>query len=140
MEKVRLKGSWRNIPSIVGELIQSQHSSSRSIHQTVARVSSPHIQMWLHFDIMDNILCQVKGSKRVTLFPPSEVGNLYVKGSVSEVIDLDNVSQPQFPLFEKVCLVEPLSLPLVGWMTRLRGLVKGCGMHPETFSRVSDTR
>ncbi len=31
------------------------------------------LQLWTHFDVMDNLLCQVKGTKRVRLWPPLEV-------------------------------------------------------------------
>jgi len=32
--------------------------------------------MWLHYDVMANILCQIRGSKRVTLFPPGDISLL----------------------------------------------------------------
>eukprot|EP00669_Euglena_mutabilis_P008440 TRINITY_DN3496_c0_g1_i1.p1 TRINITY_DN3496_c0_g1~~TRINITY_DN3496_c0_g1_i1.p1 ORF type:complete len:463 (+),score=97.51 TRINITY_DN3496_c0_g1_i1:203-1390(+) len=70
-----------------------------TIHQSVLRVGAPGIHMWLHYDILDNILCQIRGTKRIILFPPSEIRNLYFSGSVSRVMDLDAPHQPAFPLF-----------------------------------------
>ncbi len=37
--------------------------------------------MWTHYDVMDNILCQVVGSKKVVLWEPKEVKHLYVTGT-----------------------------------------------------------
>lgn len=31
------------------------------------------LQLWTHFDVMDNILCQIAGSKRIRLWPPDQV-------------------------------------------------------------------
>lgn len=38
---------------------------------------------------MDNILIQVTGEKRVLLFRPEDIGNLYMEGSSSRVVDVD---------------------------------------------------
>ena len=29
--------------------------------------------MWLHYDVMANVLCQIHGTKRLLLYPPSDV-------------------------------------------------------------------
>jgi len=34
------------------------------------------LQLWTHFDVMDNLLCQIRGTKRVRLWPPLEVRTL----------------------------------------------------------------
>jgi hypothetical protein len=47
----------------------------------VFRISSKDIRMWTHYDVMDNILCQVVGSKKVVLWEPKEVKHLYVTGT-----------------------------------------------------------
>ncbi|KAA8565863.1 hypothetical protein EYC84_009679 [Monilinia fructicola] len=41
-------------------------------HSSPLRISGP-VNMWLHYDVMANVLCQVRGSKRLLLFPPSDV-------------------------------------------------------------------
>ncbi|KAI3640532.1 hypothetical protein MIR68_001410 [Amoeboaphelidium protococcarum] len=46
---------------------------------SVLRISSDGLQMWPHFDIMDNALMQLSGRKLVVLFPPSQMSNLYIE-------------------------------------------------------------
>eukprot|EP01127_Copromyxa_protea_P022393 TRINITY_DN8005_c0_g1_i1.p1 TRINITY_DN8005_c0_g1~~TRINITY_DN8005_c0_g1_i1.p1 ORF type:complete len:1059 (+),score=205.67 TRINITY_DN8005_c0_g1_i1:15-3191(+) len=76
---------------------------------SVLRVSSKHIRVWTHYDVMDNILCQVVGTKTVTLWHPSEVSNLYVDGSTSQVLDINNPDLAKFPRFALAsCLVGTL--------------------------------
>ena len=31
------------------------------------------LRLWTHFDVMDNLLCQIRGTKRIRLWPPLEV-------------------------------------------------------------------
>lgn len=54
-------------------------------HSTVLRVASTGLRMWLHYDICDNFLCCVRGRKRVMLFPPTDVGHLYIGSSSSSL-------------------------------------------------------
>lgn len=57
----------------------------------------PLVSVWLgnrtqvaaHFDLPDNIACVVAGRRRFTLFPPDEVGNLYIGP-----LDLTPAGQP----------------------------------------------
>ncbi|MCJ1403549.1 tRNA methyltransferase ppm2 [Xylographa trunciseda] len=58
------------LPSQLQMVIQSFHSS-------VLRISGP-VAMWLHYDVMANVLCQVRGMKRLLLFPPSDISNLQI--------------------------------------------------------------
>ncbi len=59
----------------------------RATHDLPAlRAHEPLASLWLgnrarvavHFDLPDNIACVVAGRRRFTLFPPGQVGNLYV--------------------------------------------------------------
>lgn len=58
---------------------------------------SPIVSIWLgnrmqvaaHFDLPDNIACVVAGRRRFTLFPPDQVGNLYIGP-----LDLTPAGQP----------------------------------------------
>ncbi|ELU09952.1 hypothetical protein CAPTEDRAFT_190856, partial [Capitella teleta] len=45
---------------------------------SVFRISSRKIQLWTHYDVMDNILIVVSGRKRVVLYPPSDALFLYL--------------------------------------------------------------
>ena len=42
------------------------------MHSSVLRISGP-VKMWLHYDVMANVLCQIHGTKRLLLYPPSDV-------------------------------------------------------------------
>lgn len=42
------------------------------MHSSVLRVSGP-VTMWLHYDVMANVLCQIHGTKKLLLYPPSDV-------------------------------------------------------------------
>lgn len=78
---------------------------------SVLRVGSPELQLWTHYDIMDNILMQIKGTKRVILFSPQDANNLYLKGDKSTVLDLENPDFNQFPLLSSsrpyYCILHP---------------------------------
>ena len=82
-----------------------------NLFSTAFRISSKNIQIWTHYDIMDNILCQVSGSKRVVLWHPNEIVNLYVKDTCSEVLDIDNPDLSKYPDFPKgrgmECVLNP---------------------------------
>ena len=47
--------------------------------------------MWLHYDVMANVLCQVRGRKRLLLYPPSDVSFLgFNPGASSSSMDVFN--------------------------------------------------
>lgn len=47
----------------------------RNAHSSPLRISGP-VNIWLHYDTMANVLCQVRGRKRLLLFPPGDVAHL----------------------------------------------------------------
>ncbi len=51
---------------------------------------------------MDNLLIQVKGSKKIVLFPPSDAPFLYLDGDKSQVTDISTPDYIKYPLFSKV--------------------------------------
>ncbi|TKX21982.1 cupin-like domain-containing protein 4 [Elsinoe australis] len=56
-------------------------------HSSPLRISGP-VNMWLHYDVMANVLCQIKGSKRLLLYHPSDVSRLGLPpGASSSPID-----------------------------------------------------
>ncbi len=74
----------------------------------------PMASLWLgnrarvaaHFDVPDNIACVVAGRRRFTLFPPDQVGNLYVgpldltpAGQPISLVDVANPDLARFPRF-----------------------------------------
>lgn len=72
-------------PLLAGDIELPAIPNGAEIHSTVLRLGSPRSQVWLHYDVLDNILCQVLGTKRVILFDPKWAGNLYLNGSSSEL-------------------------------------------------------
>jgi tRNA wybutosine-synthesizing protein 4 len=76
------------IPEVLGEVEQNRHSSP-------LRISGP-VDMWLHYDVMSNVLCQIRGSKRLLLFPPADVQYLnFALGASSSSVDAFDLSSPE---------------------------------------------
>lgn len=61
--------------------------------------------------VMDNLLVQVVGTKRVVLFPPSDAPYLYLEGDKSEVKDIDSPDLDKFPEFSRVQRYEAMLQP-----------------------------
>ena len=61
------------------------------------------VHLWPHFDVMDNVLLQGCGSKRVICFPPECDADLHACGrsSSSPVLDVDVPDQERFPRFKR---------------------------------------
>lgn len=86
-------------PSLVPDLMLPQFFPEDKLFSSVLRVASPGLQLWTHYDVMDNLLVQIVGRKRVVLFPPSAVEDLYLKGDKSIVVDIDDPDLKRFPRF-----------------------------------------
>ncbi len=61
-----------------------------------------------HFDESDNVACVVRGRRRFVLFPPDEVGNLYVgpidqtpAGQPTSMVDMTKPDFERFPRFRQ---------------------------------------
>lgn len=79
----------------------------RHLFSSVFRISSKDILIWMHYDVMDNILLQVKGSKTVTLFPPNDAPYLYLNGDKSEIIDINQSDVlKKYPLLQNATKYE----------------------------------
>ena len=68
-----------------------------SIHSSPLRISGP-VRMWLHYDVMANILCQVRGTKRLRIFPPTAHAQLGFKpGSTTSNLNVfdDNETEQE---------------------------------------------
>jgi Cupin-like domain len=66
------------------------------------------ITVTTHYDISDNIACVVGGRRRFTLFPPDQIGNLYVgpihftlAGQPVSMVSLDEPDLERYPRFEQ---------------------------------------
>ncbi|GAM85037.1 hypothetical protein ANO11243_030400 [Dothideomycetidae sp. 11243] len=51
-------------------------------HSSPLRISGP-VNMWLHYDVMANVLCQIRGSKRLRLYEPRNVTALGIDAGAS---------------------------------------------------------
>ena len=72
--------------------------------------SSGEIVTPLHHDFNDNLYVVVQGRKQFTLFPPTEAGNLYTRGTVLEVEQNGNIryaSMDGMPHLSRVDLEHP---------------------------------
>ena len=72
-----------------------------SMHSSCLRFSSQDVQMWTHYDINDNLLCGIRGRKRLILFHPEEIRHLYPEGTASAVLDVETPDLARFPRFAK---------------------------------------
>ena len=75
--------------------------------------STPLISAWLgsqsvaatHFDVPDNLACNVIGQRTFTLFPPEQISNLYIGPMhltpAGQQVSLVDLSQPNFAQFPK---------------------------------------
>ena len=92
----------KQFPKLKDDLRIPPVFSVKQKFSSVFRMSSPGVQLWTHYDVMDNILIEVKGSKRVVLFPPNQALNLYLKGDKSLVTEIDDTDLSLYPKFANV--------------------------------------
>ncbi|KAH8728730.1 hypothetical protein GQ44DRAFT_757142 [Phaeosphaeriaceae sp. PMI808] len=65
-----------------------------SLHSSPLRISGP-VSLWLHYDVLSNILCQIRGTKTLHLYPPSDVKYLnYPPGGSSSNTDVLTSKDP----------------------------------------------
>ncbi|XP_077473459.1 tRNA wybutosine-synthesizing protein 5 [Stigmatopora argus] len=102
---------------------------------SVFRISSRHLQLWTHYDVMDNLLAQVTGRKRVVLFSPQDALHLYLAGDKSEVLEIDSPDVNLYPEFAKAtryeCVLQPgdlLFIPAL-WFHNTLALEFGVGVN-----------
>jgi tRNA wybutosine-synthesizing protein 4 len=76
------------IPDLFGEV-------EANLHSYPLRISGP-VSLWLHYDVLANILCQIRGSKTLHLYPPSDVKFLdYPPGGSSSNTDVLTSTDPK---------------------------------------------
>jgi len=101
----------KQFPALADDLHIPSYFESDQFFSSVFRISSEGMQLWTHYDVMDNFLIHIKGSKRVVLFHPDQALNLYLSGDKSQVVDIDNPDLDTFPNFANAvryeCLLQP---------------------------------
>ncbi|XP_063285942.1 tRNA wybutosine-synthesizing protein 5 isoform X1 [Pelobates fuscus] len=97
-------------PGLAADIQIPQFFDKDQFFSSVFRISSPGLQLWTHYDVMDNLLIQVSGKKRVVLYSPRDAPYLYLAGDKSEVLDVDNPDLDKYPLFSQArryeCLLQ----------------------------------
>ena len=79
-----------DLPPELGYAMTNAHSSP-------LRISGP-VTMWLHYDVMANVLCQVRGTKRLLLYPPSDVVHLcFPPGASSSIMNPFTATASEYP-------------------------------------------
>ncbi|OWF51395.1 tRNA wybutosine-synthesizing protein 5-like [Mizuhopecten yessoensis] len=91
----------QQFPRLADDIKFPKFFPPEKLFSSVFRIASKGTQLWTHYDVMDNLLMQVVGRKRVILFSPAEVDKMYLNGDKSEVLDIDNPDPGKFPKFLK---------------------------------------
>ncbi|KAK4164974.1 tRNA wybutosine-synthesizing protein 4 [Cladorrhinum sp. PSN259] len=79
-----------DFPALAPDFVLPEQLSlvEENLFSSVLRLSGP-VNMWLHYDVMANVYCQIGGSKRLILFPPSDVEHLsFAPGASSSSINV----------------------------------------------------
>lgn len=139
-----------HFPEIAADLVLPDFIDEADFFSSVLRISSKDVQIWTHYDVMDNILIQVSGEKRVVLFSPSDAHLMYLDGDKSRVIDIDSPDLNTFPDFVKAkrfeCTLYPgdiLYIPSL-WFHNTKALSFSIGVNmfwkhlPHNFYDKSD--
>jgi tRNA wybutosine-synthesizing protein 4 len=59
------------------------------VHSSPLRISSHKINMFLHYDVMANVLFQIQGMKKMVLYPPRDITRLdFPPGSTTSRLDI----------------------------------------------------
>ncbi|KAM9548293.1 tRNA wybutosine-synthesizing protein 5 isoform 1-T1 [Guaruba guarouba] len=91
----------KQFPTLAEDVQIPEYFEKEQFFSSVFRISSAGLQLWTHYDVMDNFLIQVTGKKRVALYSPRDAPYLYLSGTKSEVLDVDNPDLEKYPLFVK---------------------------------------
>uniref|UniRef100_A0A673KBG4 tRNA wybutosine-synthesizing protein 5 n=1 Tax=Sinocyclocheilus rhinocerous TaxID=307959 RepID=A0A673KBG4_9TELE len=138
----------KQFPELAEDFHIPQFFEPEQFFSSVFRISSPGLQLWTHYDIMDNLLAQVTGRKRVVLYSPKDALYLYLTGDKSEVLDIDTTDLQLYPEFVKAsryeCILEPgdlLFIPAL-WFHNTLALQFGVGVNvfwrhlpPESYDK-----
>jgi tRNA wybutosine-synthesizing protein 4 len=58
------------------------------VHSSPLRISGS-VNMWLHYDMMANVLFQIRGVKKMVLYPPRDIAKLdFLPGSTTSSLDI----------------------------------------------------
>ncbi|XP_061649450.1 tRNA wybutosine-synthesizing protein 5 isoform X2 [Phyllopteryx taeniolatus] len=126
---------WKQFPELAEDFHIPHFFEPGQFFSSVFRISSCRLQLWTHYDVMDNLLAQVTGRKRVVLYSPQDALHLYLTGDKSEVLEIDSPDVNLYPEFVKAvryeCVLEPgdlLFIPAL-WFHNTLALQFGVGVN-----------
>lgn len=129
----------KQFPDLAEDFHIPQFFEPDQFFSSVLRISSCGLQLWTHYDVMDNLLAQVAGRKRVVLYSPQDALHLYLSGDKSKVLDIDSPDLEQFPEFVKACryecVLEPGDLLFIPALWFHNTLALGFGVSVNVFWR-----
>ncbi|XP_071792326.1 tRNA wybutosine-synthesizing protein 5-like [Asterias amurensis] len=118
----------KQFPSLAPDVTIPQFFEADAMFSTILRLGSAGVQLWTHYDIMDNLLIQISGHKRVVFFSPQDATHLYLTGDKSAVLDIENPDFSRYPAFRHArpmeCHLQPgdvLFIPAL-WFHNVRSL------------------
>ncbi|KAF5910600.1 hypothetical protein HPG69_004688 [Diceros bicornis minor] len=100
-------GGRKEVKIHVAAVAQMDFISKNFVYRTlpfdklVQRAAEEKHEEFFISEVMDNFLIQVTGKKRVVLFSPRDAQYLYLSGTKSEVLNIDNPDLDKYPLFSK---------------------------------------
>ncbi|XP_055351200.1 tRNA wybutosine-synthesizing protein 5-like [Paramacrobiotus metropolitanus] len=100
----------RDFPKLALDFVLPDFLEPETVFSCVLRCGSANLGLWLHYDVLDNVLIQIRGRKRAVLFDPEDFDHLYMQGDKSPIFDAENVDLERFPKFRNatkwVCTLE----------------------------------
>ena len=81
-------------PQISQDFHHPKVFAEEQMFSSVLRISSADVRIWTHYDVTDNVYCQVVGHKTAVLWPPWQADNLYLQGSL--IFFSDPLNMPFF--------------------------------------------
>ncbi|XP_028847099.1 tRNA wybutosine-synthesizing protein 5 [Denticeps clupeoides] len=125
----------KQFPDLAEDFHLPRFFEAEQFFSSVFRISSCGLQLWTHYDVMDNLLAQVTGRKRVVLYSPQDAPYLYLSGDKSEILDVDSPDLEKYAEFVKArryeCVLEPgdlLFIPAL-WFHNTVALTFGVGVN-----------
>lgn len=71
---------WSDYSEISPDLVELRIDR---VHSSILRISPKDLEIWLHYDTLENLLLQCTGTKEILLFDPKDADNLYLCGDKS---------------------------------------------------------
>ena len=102
---------FHDFPTLASDFHMPDFLPRDRIFSSVLRIASANLSLWTHYDVMDNMLIQVRGEKTVTLFPPSDALNLYLQGDKSLVPSVEEPDLGKFPAVARATRFEAVLRP-----------------------------